>query len=172
MKNKGIWKYILITTAVFIVGFSALGIVMEESLKLLAIDVKSGFVDAGRYVKAQFLFLIVAVMISFYIWQCLFGTLKLRWDVHIKGKCFTIENGKLLKKNDFIWMIMSVLLICVGTGITAKGYSQSECTRVWNLDPAVGHSFGEVGGPATQVLLRLLKKTMRLDSEPLKLILH
>lgn len=146
MKNKGIWKYILITTAVFIVGFSALGIVMEESLKLLAIDVKSGFVDAGRYVKAQFLFLIVAVMISFYIWQCLFGTLKLRWDVHIKGKCFTIENGKLLKKNDFIWMIMSVLLICVGTGITAKGYSQSECTRVWNLDPAVGHSFGEVGG--------------------------
>lgn len=146
MKNKRILKYILIIGAIFVLGFSVLGIVLGESVKLLVIDIKSGFADAGRYVKAQFLFLFVAVMIAFYVWQCLFGTLKLKWDVHIKGKCFSIENGRLLKKNDFIWMIVSVLLICIGVGMIVKGYSQSECTRVWNLDPAVGHSFGEVEG--------------------------
>lgn len=146
MKNKGIWKYILIIAAIFVLGFSVLGIVLGESVRLLVIDIKSGFADAGRYVKAQILFLVVAVMIAFYIWQCLFGTLKLRWDVHIKGKCFAVENGKLLKKNDFIWMIVSVLLICVGVGIIAKGYCQSECTRIWNLDATVGHSFGLVDG--------------------------
>lgn len=143
-KKVKIVQYIISVIAMVICLFTIINYMYKESIRLLLIDIRNGFIDSGVYVKICILACVLILLIAFYIWQCMFGTLSLRWNIKIRNRKLKIKNGMFVNRYITFISALSVVVILICIIKNVQDLQQTKTKGMVINSKTIGHSFGKI----------------------------